>query len=271
MSVGVVILTKGKVPMLIECLQSIKDNTNVPYSVYIGDTGSSRDELHEMIDYIKREFDQRNIHLHSFNRYNFAKCNNHIINNFVTEEYVVLCNNDIVLHNNCIDIMYNYITTHDNVGTVGCRLQYPQSELIQHAGQLVSINRNNASGRGYLAATHRGLKTTKRYKQWEPVVGNTGGFLMVEKSVYKYVGGLNENYRECFEDVEFNLRMIQKGKQNMYTDDAVCTHHESLTRGKKGMNRDMLMDHSNNLTPFFNSLDIDTKNKILNISKNSDL
>lgn len=269
MSVGIVILTKGNVPMLIDCLQSIKDNTTIPYSIYIGDTGSTQQEIDQIISFIKSTFVEGNINLHLFNRYNFAKCNNHIINKFVTEDYVLLCNNDIVLLDKCVDIMYEHIIKYDDIGTVGCRLVYPDKRNIQHAGQLVGISRNAITGRGHLTATHRGLGTYNKYKEWEPVVGNTGGFMLVSKHVYQSVKGLNERYKECFEDVEFNLQMIKLNKRNMYIDTVSCIHHESITRGKGGMSRDMLDDHTNNLTPFFNSLDIDTKNNILNISKNS--
>lgn len=268
MSVGIVILTKGNVPMLLDCLQSIKNHTKLTYNIYIGDTGSTRDEIKQIIEFIQKEFASRNVHLHSFNRYNFAKCNNHLVNNYVTDEYILLCNNDIVLQNSSIDIMYGKLQSHDNVGTVGCRLLYPD-KTIQHAGQLVTISRNWATGRGHLAATHRGLRTNNQYKSWEEVVGNTGGFLLVSREIYQSVGGLNEKYKECFEDVEFNLQMIKLGRKNMYTDEAICLHYESVTRGKNGMSKNMLDDHSNNLTPFFNSLDIDVKNIILNTSKQS--
>ena len=49
MSIGIVILTKGKVPYLTQCLQSIIDKTEkTPYTVYIGDTGSTEAELQQM-------------------------------------------------------------------------------------------------------------------------------------------------------------------------------------------------------------------------------
>jgi len=269
MSVGVVILTKGNVPMLIDCLLSITNKTVTPHTIYIGDTGSTNEEVDSLVTFIKANFKHKNIYLHIFNRYNFAKCNNYIVNNFVKEDTILLCNNDIELIDNSIDYMYNKMRCNEDIGTIGCRLLYPDN-TIQHAGQVVSIIRNTLTGRGYLAATHRGLKTTTRYKDWEPVVGNTGGFMMISKDVYQSNGGLNENYKECFEDVEFNLKLLSNGKCNMYTDSVSCYHKESITRGKRGMTKEMLHDHSNLLTPFFNSLDVNTKNKILNFTSNID-
>ena len=270
MSVGIVILTKGNVSMLIDCLQSIKNNTNIDYKIYIGDTGSTQDELDRMIVYLKSNFTKEHVHLHKFNRYNFAACNNYIVNNFTDEEYILLCNNDIELLNNSIDIMYDKITTMDNVGTVGCRLEYPGTHDIQHAGQIVGIIRNPFSLRAFLTANHRGLNTKNKYKDWEQVVGNTGGFMMVKRSLYLEVGGLNERYQECFEDVEFNLEMIKRNYKNMYTDTARCIHRESVSRGKsKTLSLTARKDHGDRLTPYFNSLDYETKNNILNISKDS--
>jgi GT2 family glycosyltransferase len=47
---------------------------------------------------------------------------------------------------------------------------------------------------------------------------------------WKLVGGLNEGYSECFEDVEYNMQLLLRGKQNVVDLGAVCYHHESQTR-----------------------------------------
>lgn len=268
MSVGVVIITKGHVPMLIDCIQSIIDKTTIDYNIYIGDTGSTSDELLTLKRYIKQAFPERNVMLHVFNRYNFAKCNNFIVREFVRDDYVLLCNNDIELIDNSIDIIHEKISNSDDVGTVGCRLLY-EDGTVQHAGQFVNVVRNETTNRGFLNASHRGLRTHLKFKDWEPVVGNTGGFMMIKRELFLQAGGLNEQYVDCFEDVEFNLKLIHMGKTNMYTDTASCLHKESVTRGKGGLSISALRDHAMLLTPFFNSLDYTTKQKILNVSAQS--
>jgi len=56
--------------------------------------------------------------------------------------------------------------------------------------------------------------------------------MLVSKYLFDEVGGFNEAYKECFEDVEFNLQCFLKGKRNLTNSNGVCYHFESQTRGK---------------------------------------
>jgi GT2 family glycosyltransferase len=266
-SLGIVILTKGNLPILFTCLDSIIKNTSkTDYNIYIGDTGSTKEEQQKTIEFIKDRFnDSKNVNLHLFNRYNFAKCNNYIVKNIVKDEYILLCNNDIELITDSVDqLFYMHRNESTSIGSSGCRLIYPELDTIQHAGQFARIIKNPTNEFGALHVGHRGQHTKEKYSQWEPIMGNTGGFMIVSRDVYLEVGGLNESYRECFEDVEFNMNLIKCGYTNLYSDTCVCYHHESLTRGKGKMSMDMLKDHTLNLTPFFNKLSHEDKLKILN-------
>jgi GT2 family glycosyltransferase len=64
----------------------------------------------------------------------------------------------------------------------------------------------------------------------ESVIGNTGAFMMIRKDLFDSIGGFNENYSSCFEDMELNLESIVKGKYNLNVGDSVLYHYESLTR-----------------------------------------
>lgn len=261
MSLGIVILTKSNLDYLFKCLSSIKRHTHkTDYTIYVADTGSTIDELEKIASFIKQEFSlKKNCKLLKLNYYNFAKCNNYVINNHVQEKYVLLCNNDIELINECIDIMIERYESQENVGTVGCRLLYPHDDSIQHAGQFVYPRGPS------LECGHRGINTFNKYQSWEPVVGNTAGFMLISRDLYVKIKGFNERYRVCFEDVELNLNVMSLGLDNMYCDDAICHHYESLTRGKS-LPREALEDHQHILTAYFNSLKMDIKDKIVKLS-----
>lgn len=249
MGVDIVIPTKGNTDILFKCILSILNKTiDTPYHLYICDTGSSDKEIESIKLFLKDNFSTlQNATLLTFDYYNFAKINNHVIWNHCSADTVLLCNNDIELMDNCIDAMYEKLESSQEIGTVGCRLVFPTG-AVQHAGQYAFLNNN-----GGLEVTHRGLQSRQKYKSG-PVMGNTAALMMVRRQVFIELGMLNERYIECFEDVEFNMEAICVGLTNTYLDDVVATHHESLTRTKsQEAMKKLHHDYNTNLAPYFKS------------------
>ena len=229
MSIGIVILTKGKVPYLTQCLQSIIDKTEkTPYTVYIGDTGSTEAELQQISQFLVSNFPNKNVKLIQFERYNFASNNNTIISKYVNESLVLLCNNDIKLIDNCIDKLVEIHQKEENVGTVGCRLLFDNG-TVQHAGQAMWTNDRNM-----LEITHRGLGTTENFGDLDRVVGNTGGFMLVSKK--------------------------------LFIDSVSAYHYESMTRTRdEDMIKRLKLDYTMNLFPYFRSLTKEQQQVLLEI------
>jgi hypothetical protein len=59
----------------------------------------------------------------------------------------------------------------------------------------------------------------------------TGACLMVRRTVYQEVGGLDEQIAVAFNDVDFCLRLRAAGYRNIWTPFAELIHHESASRG----------------------------------------
>ena len=60
----------------------------------------------------------------------------------------------------------------------------------------------------------------------------TAACLLVRKSVYQQVGGLDEeNLQVAFNDVDFCLKVSEAGYRNLWSPYAELYHHESQTRG----------------------------------------
>src|SRR5690606_21213375 len=59
----------------------------------------------------------------------------------------------------------------------------------------------------------------------------TGACLVVRRSAYLEVGGLDEELRVAFNDIDFCLRLREKGYRNAWTPFARLYHHESASRG----------------------------------------
>jgi GT2 family glycosyltransferase len=76
---------------------------------------------------------------------------------------------------------------------------------------------------------------------------------MIRKNTFINAGMFNENYNECFEDVELNMKLVTMGYKNYCHSDLVAYHYESQTRNQDVNKNDKLMrDYNENLLPFFN-------------------
>lgn len=224
---AIIVPMKGKVNLIVSLLNSIVYHSSYDRSllkIYIADTGSTDKEKEMVKYYIDRLLKEENLNcvFIEYDYYNFAKINNDVVKNHIDKdtELILLCNNDIELINDAITMAVNEFD--ENTGTVGVRLMF-KNNLVQHCGfKLV-----------------KGLPSHLLYKQPFPkkydgkvvaTFGNTGAFMLTSKELWDKIGGLNEKYERCFEDVEYNFSCLSNGKRNKTHYGAVCWHYESATR-----------------------------------------
>jgi len=244
--VAIIIPTKGKVEMLMDCINSFFENCNPNlFDIFIADTGSTEEEKNQ----IKLSISQfNNIKLIEYDYYNFAKINNDVVKNYVGNEYefLLFCNNDIKILNDVISGMLSVYNKNKKTGTVGCRLHFADN-TIQHDGIFMGIRKVNSS----LGVDHLNIKNYYNFfNTTKEVFGSTGGLLMIRKRSFELCGMFNENYISCFEDVELNLKMITMGFSNYLCGDCVAYHYESMTRNEDPENLNKLRkDYIDNLLP----------------------
>lgn len=256
--IALVTLMKNHSDLTMALIDSINTNENYDFkylTIWIADTGSEQIEKDIIKEYISKI--HLDIHYIEYDYYNFAKINNDIIKNHVDKdtELICLCNNDVQIINNAITKAVNVYNKFENIGTVGSLLLYPNF-TIQHGG--IALFYNN----GIYNFTHLLLKEkyNKEFKNTYITWGNTGAFMLTSYEDYINIGGLNEKYEYCFEDVEYNLRLLQEGKVNLTCYDALCFHKESSTRHQK-----MSINDVNRIRNFCSSINVwNIKEKILN-------
>ncbi len=232
-SVAVIIPTKGNVDMLKDCVDSIFEKDSYKnLRVYIADTGSTDEEKEK----IKKEILVReSVVMIEYDYYNFASINNSVVKDYVDEELILFCNNDIKLVNDAITRMVRvYVQNKHTVGTVGARLHFKDNK-IQHSGISVFLNKHPQQEFYFPALTHHGINTYHTYHLGKKeVFGNTAAFMLMNKKLFDNIGGFSEEYNECFEDVQLNIDCLTRGKKNIFLGDAVCYHYESQTRNVDG-------------------------------------
>ena len=250
--ISVVIPTKDKIELVIDCIRSIIDHTHAArYEIIIADTGSAienREKLSSWVNGLDKKPNLFGVRILEYDYYNFAKINNEIVRNHLSKRsnYILFCNNDIKLLNDAVDRCLRLFKEKKNVGTVGIRLHYGDNS-IQHNGMEAFFGFRNVVG-----FTYRNIHSYYHYNsEVVEVIGNTAAFLMIERPLFEKFY-FNESYKECYEDIELNLRMLKANRKNYNIGHAVAYHYESQTRnGNPDKITKQIEDHQNNLLPFF--------------------
>ena len=161
--------------------------------------------------------------------FNYSAVNNYGAS-FVTGEYIVLLNNDTeVITVNWLEELLMYAQRED-VGAVGAKLYYPD-KTIQHAGVVLALGAHRTAGHSHYKQPKANLGYMGRLCYAQNVSAVTGACLMVKKSLFEEVGGLDEGFAISLNDVDFCLKLREKGYLNVFTPFAECFHYESISRG----------------------------------------
>ncbi len=118
--------------------------------------------------------------------------------------------------------------TRPEVGAVGGRLLYPDGS-IQHAGVVIALGGIAGHVLRNLPGDRPGYASMAIATRNASVV--TGACLMTRREVFDSVGGFDERLPVAFNDVDFCLKLREKGYLVVY--EALCelVHHESKSRG----------------------------------------
>ncbi len=211
------------------CVDSIyRKTTYADFEVLIIENNSKEDGTFRLYEQLQKEHpDNLRVLYWKGTGFNYSALNNFGAKE-ATGEYLLLLNNDTeVITPRWIEEMIMY-AQQERVGCVGVKLLYPDN-TIQHAG----------IGFGYLTLAahmhknfpvgHPGYMGRLVYAQ--DVYAVTAACLMVRKSVYDEVNGLDESFAVAFNDVDFCVRVREAGYTNVFTPFAQLYHYESKSRG----------------------------------------
>jgi GT2 family glycosyltransferase len=144
--------------------------------------------------------------------------------------HLLLLNNDVTLHGGSLDAMWAKRGLADAVGAF---LLQP-SGCVDHAGVWF-----NADLWPVQFGRHQGMADFPEGRDMVGLPAVTFACAMVSRAAYDAIGGLDERYWYCLEDVDFCLRLRQAGGSCAVARDAVGTHVGSATvgAGTFGQNR----------------------------------
>ncbi|TXH34462.1 MAG: glycosyltransferase [Burkholderiaceae bacterium] len=223
--VSIVIPTRNGESLVRQCLDSLKHTAYPAYEVILVDNGS--DDPAALALFAEREAAGQIRVLRDGSPFNFSALNNNAVHRATRGEFVLLMNNDIeIVHPEWLDEMVG-AAMEPGVGCVGARLWYPDGRL-QHGGVILVCGVAGHAHK-YLPKGQHGYMGRAVLAQ--DFVAVTAACLLVRRTIFDEVGGLDERLEVAFNDVDFCLRVHEAGYRNHWTPYAELVHHESVTRG----------------------------------------
>jgi GT2 family glycosyltransferase len=220
--VSIVIPTKNAGDLISRCLDSIYTKTLYPnFEVVLVDNGTTDPTALEAMDR------HPIVRVHFAETFNFSRANN-IGVAAATGEILVLLNNDTeIVQSDWLEQLL-FLLEEKDVAAVGPLLLYPQ-RTVQHAGVALGLRGTADHVMRGLPADADGYFGTLACTREVSAV--TFACVMLRKTDYLSIGGLEELYRTHYQDVDFCLRHGAQGTKILYTPRAVLIHYESATRG----------------------------------------
>lgn len=155
----------------------------------------------------------------------FAKANNQAAEQ-AEGNFLLLLNNDTVVTSGFLEAMINVFNEEKGVGAVGARLVHPGKGTIQHAG-IIELSSGLPDHYHFgLPMDHPKVMERKQY------FGVTGACLMTPKNLYMEMGGLDEEYVNGWEDMDYMQKLRKAGYNVFYEPNALVYHYESRTKGR---------------------------------------
>ena len=116
----------------------------------------------------------------------------------------------------------------EDVGIVGARLYYPD-DTIQHAGVVLGFG--GMAGHTFIGCSRYDNGYFSRIICAQDYSAVTAACMMTKKSIYEEVGGLTEEFKVAFNDIDFCMKVREKGYLIVYNPAVELYHYESKSRG----------------------------------------
>lgn len=236
--VSVIIVNWNAGKYLEETINSLKEKTqDISYEIILVDNNSVKEE--ESYLYLEQliKFDNVTI-IKSNENLGFAKANNQGMEIAKGRNFLIL-NPDVIFHNNIIKILSDYLNSNEDVGMVGPKIfdvngvfqqncmkgkPYPSDTLFHLIGLAKAFPTSKALN-GYAL---RYLNKEEINECW----GLSGCCMMLKKSLFEEIGGMDEQFFMYQEETDWGLRTKQVGKKVIYNPNAVITHYQGVSTKK---------------------------------------
>lgn len=227
-SVEIIIPYKDQIPTTQRCLDAILTQTRYRnYRITLIDNWSTSEEAEAFSAEMSK---LRNVRVMRIEEpFNYSRLNN-LAAEASTADFLMLMNNDLFVgDSNWLRVVVDEALADPAVAMVGGKFVYP-TRNVQHAGIILGLGGVGSHVGMGLPEDEYGYGLRVQFAQ--EYSGVTAAAVLIRRSVFKAVGGLDEKHLTvAFNDVDLGMKIRAAGYKIIYTPDFLAEHHESLSRG----------------------------------------
>ena len=225
--VSIIIPTKDYADVTERCLQSIYEKTTYKnFEILLVNNRSIEQETYQLFDKYTKMYRNFKV-IDADMEFNYSKINNMAINQSKGDVIVLLNNDTEVITSDWLKIMVGY-ALQPHVGAVGAKLLYPDM-TVQHGGIILGLG--GVASHAYIGSNRDDIGAYGRLRVPYNYSGVTAACLVIRKSLFNKVGGLEEDLKVAYNDVDLNLKILEAGYFNLLVPQVELIHHESKSRG----------------------------------------
>ena len=215
------IVTYNNISTIAKTLETLFGETkDIDFKLYVLDNGSSDGTP----EYIEKNYPDVTV-IRSGKNVGFGAGHNIIINQ-VESKYHAVINPDIVLTQNAVKKMADYMDGNPEIGLLSPRICFP-------GGRDQILGKRNPHLKYLVASRLRGDEPSKLLKEYAmldcdlskptEIENATGCFMFIRTDVLKSIGGFDDGFFMYFEDADL-ARRINEVSKCVYYPDAVVNH-----------------------------------------------
>jgi GT2 family glycosyltransferase/glycosyltransferase involved in cell wall biosynthesis len=221
-TVSIIVPVFNKLAFTRQCLDRVARHTSdaVTYEVIVVDNGST-DGTREYFDgggelpgNIRYQRNDANL--------GFARANNAGAA-VAAHKYLLLLNNDTLVQPGWLEQMVALAESDASIGIVGIKQLFPYTNTIHHTGIMFT-----AGGRPVHIYPHTDAALPHVNKQREYQAVN-GACLLIERALFEQCGGLDEGYRNGYEDIDLCMAVRQRKRRIVCCTSAFIYHYGQIS------------------------------------------
>lgn len=241
MRLSIIIVNWNARDMLSDCLQSVADSFDPAVDEIIVVDNGSKDGSNEMV---RESFPSVHLISNSQNL-GFAAANNQAIE-LARGDYVLLLNNDTLIHGNVMTRSCHYLDTHDDVAVLGCRVLNGDGSLQLTCGQYPTLLNLLLLTSGLWKLSRPKFLGRYQMAHWKrdderDVDTVSGCYMLVRASAIKQVGVLDEQFFFFGEETDWCKRFRDTGWGVRFAPVGEITHFGSVSARRHNHRRDVML------------------------------
>jgi len=223
-TVSVIIPTKDHPQLLAACLASLdRTCSGRSLEILVVDNGSTDPDALRLLEGVAR----RHRVIRDPSPFNWSALNNRAAR-VATGDFLLFLNDDVeALVPGWLDALLEQ-AQRPGIGAAGAKLLFANGD-VQHAGLVLGLG--GPAGHVFTGSPGDQPLYFDLAGVVREVSAVTGACMLVSRVLFEEVGGFDERLPVAYNDVDFCLRVLERGKRNVFTGHATLMHRESASRG----------------------------------------